>query len=400
MGNVYVVGVGMTKMAGRHLDATYWKLTQKGAIALLNEMGPEFTLGDVSFCSFGIYNDIFEGHAIPETFLNDVLGWHLKEMDRVTTGGMTGLATLTRVYDAIAAGRHKMGLAMGVEKAQDSFDPQTKSTTPMVIDTIAFSWPYWTQWPLGVTASSSYAQIIHGYRQAYPDDLQMDARALFIQQVCKQGLQNPLAQRYPEVVTAEQVKESRIIIGDIRLGEVCVYSEGAVAALLADEETAREISKVTGRPMVKVAGIGHATESTYIGKGYHHQNIHLIESDKVAAERAYAMAGITPQQIGVVGQHCAFGPQGLITLAMMGFAPIGKSQDLVYDGTIMDGGRLVVDPYGGLIYSGHAVGASNMMSLYETYKYMVKHQVEYGAVHGTGGADAVYGGVWVLQNVG
>jgi acetyl-CoA acetyltransferase len=152
--------------------------------------------------------------------------------------------------------------------------------------------------------------------------------------------------------------------------------------------------------MVKVAGIGHATESTYIGKGYHHQNIHLIESDKVAAERAYAMAGITPQQIGVVGQHCAFGPQGLITLAMMGFAPIGKSQDLVYDGTIMDGGRLVVDPYGGLIYSGHAVGASNMMSLYETYKYMVKHQVEYGAVHGTGGADAVYGGVWVLQNVG
>jgi len=397
MSKVYVVGVGMTKMAGRHLNATYWKLAQMGGQALLEHMHPDFHLGQVDFVSFGIYNDIFQGHAIPETFLNDVLGLHLKEFDRVSTGGQTGMATVTRVYDAIAAGRHKVGLALGVEKAQDSFDPQTHSTTPMVVDTIAFSWPYWTQWPLGVTASSSYAQIINGYRQAYPNDLEMDARALFIEQVCKQGLKNPLAQRYPEKVTAEQVKDSRIIIGDIRLGEVCVYSEGSVAVLLADEDVAREYSRLTGRPMIRVAGIGHAVESTYVGQGYQHQNIHLIESDKVAAERAYAMAGISAQQIGVVGQHCAFGPQGLITLAMMGFAEPGRSQDLVYDGTIMDGGKLVVDPYGGLIYAGHAVGASNMMSLYEVYKYMIENQVEYGAVHGTGGADAVYGGVWVLK---
>jgi acetyl-CoA acetyltransferase len=218
--------------------------------------------------------------------------------------------------------------------------------------------------------------------------------------VCTQGLQNPLAQRYPEQVTAQQVKDSRIIIGDIRLGEVCVYSEGAVAVLLAEESLAREISQATGRPMIRVAGIGHAVESTYVGRGHQHQNIHLIESDKVAAERAYAMAGIGPEQIGVVGQHCAFGPQGLITLAMMGFAPLGRSQDLVYDGTIMDGGRLRVDPYGGLIYAGHAVGASNMMSLYETYKYMIEKPCEWGAVHGTGGADAVYGGVWVLHHEG
>ena len=397
MSKVYVVGAGMTKMAGRHLDATYWKLAQLGGKALLETMPVDFHFGMIDFTSFGIYNDIFEGHAIPETFLNDVLGLHLKEFDRVTTGGQTGMATLTRVYDAIASGRHRIGLAMGVEKAQDSYDPQTKSTTPMVVDTIAFSWPYWTQWPLGVTASSSYAQIINGYRSAHPNDLELNARAGFIEQLCRQGLTNPLAQRYPEKVTAQQVKDSRIIISDIRLGEVCVYSEGAVGVLLAEEGAAREFSQATGRPLVRVAGIGHAVESTYIGRGHQHQDIHLIESDKVAAERAYRMAGIGPEQIRVVGQHCAFGPQGLITLAMMGFAPPGRAQDLVYDGTIMDGGKLVVDPYGGLIYAGHAVGASNMMSLYEVYKYMIENQAEHGAVHGTGGADAVYGGVWVLH---
>ena len=400
MSNVYVVGVGMTRMAGRYLDATYWKLAQMGGRALLEHMPAEFHLGQVSFASFGIYNDIFEGHAIPETFLNDVLGLHLKEIDRVTTGGQTGMAALTRTYDAVASGRHRLGLTFGVEKAQDSYDPQTRSTTPMVVDTIALSWPYWTQWPLGVTASSSYAQIINGYRRAHPHDLELDARCRFIEQMCRQGESNVLAQRYPEKVTAEQVRDSRIIISDIRLGEVCVYSEGAVAVLLADEATARELCAATGRPMIRVAGLGHAVESTYVGRGFQHQDIHLIESDKVAAERAYAMAGITPKQVGVVGQHCAFGPQGLITLAMMGFAKPGHAQDLVYDGTIMDGGPLVVDPYGGLIYAGHAVGASNMMSLMEVYNYMIDKKVEWGLVHGTGGADAVYGGAWVLHQEG
>ena len=122
MAKVYVVGVGMTKMAGRYLDATYWKLAQMGGRALLSTMPSNSHLGKVPFASFGIYNDIFEGHAIPETFLNDVLGLHLKEFDRVTTGGQTGMATLTRAYDAIAGGRHPLGLVMGVEKAQDSYD--------------------------------------------------------------------------------------------------------------------------------------------------------------------------------------------------------------------------------------------------------------------------------------
>jgi len=61
---------------------------------------------------------------------------------------------------------------------------------------------------------------------------------------------------------------------------------------------------------------------------------------------------------------------------------------------------LAVDPYGGLIYAGHAVGASNMMSLYEVYTCMIDRRVEWGLVHGTGGADAVYGGVWALHNEG
>ena len=113
---VFVLGVGMTPMKGRWLDATYWKLAQLAAIALLEKMGMAFDLQLVTFVSFGIYNDMFEGQAIPETTLVGPLGLHLKEVDRISTGGQTGVATLTRVFDAIASGRHKIGLALGVEK--------------------------------------------------------------------------------------------------------------------------------------------------------------------------------------------------------------------------------------------------------------------------------------------
>ena len=156
-----------------------------------------------------------------------------------------------------------------------------------------------------MTASSSYAQIINGYRQAYPKDLELDARCKFIEQMCRNGKDNVLAQRYPEKVTAEQVRDWRIIISYIRLAKVRVYSEGAVAVLLAEEGLAREICQATKRPLIRVAGIGHAVESTYVGRGFQHQNVNIIESDKVAAERAYAMAGIGPEQVGVVGQSTA-----------------------------------------------------------------------------------------------
>ena len=108
---------------------------------------------------------------------------------------------------------------------------------------------------------------------------------------------------------------------------------------------------VTGNllyPTYKIRVRGEILDSGDAIAALHRDRIEALAASEDAAQRAYAMAGIGPEQVGVVGQHCAFGPQGLITLAMFGLAKPGHAQDLVYEGTIMDGGKVAVPPRGRL----------------------------------------------------
>ena len=71
---------------------------------------------------------------------------------------------------------------------------------------------------------------------------------------------------------------------------------------------------------------------------------------------------------------------------------------LVEDGTIMPGGKLLVNPCGGLIYCGHAVGASNIMSAWSARRELVNRGLKRAAVHGTGSTVAQYGVAFVFEN--
>jgi acetyl-CoA C-acetyltransferase len=82
----------------------------------------------------------------------------------------------------------------------------------------------------------------------------------------------------------------------------------------------------------------------------------------------------------------------------MGFAEIGRADSLVEDGTIMPGGKLLVNPSGGLIYCGHAVGASNIMSAWSARNELINRELKRAAVHGTGSTVAQYGVVFILEN--
>jgi len=395
---VGIIAVGMTEFKNRWLNATYWALAQMAFADALRQAG--LTPNDVDAAVYGIYNDMFQGAAIPESFLTGIIGMHGKEGIRVSNGGATGVYAMGAAYDMIASGRQHIVACVGVEKALDCFAENTGNPTPEVVRAIGQSWDVF-QRSLGATASSSYAGIIQAYMDQYPEDLSMNARALFIEQVCRQGLNNPVAQRRGEVVTADMVKASRYVVYPNHLLETCVYSEGAVVILFAEWSVCCAICKNMGIKPIMVRGLGFANESTWIGRGPGHKTMHRIESDHLAAMKAYDMAGVQTSDITVVAQHCAFGPQGLITLAEMGFTPLGHAQDLVLNGDIMgDNPRLVVDPYGGLIYAGHAVGASNQMSCGEAVKALREMpNRNLAAVHGTGGQDAIYGGVFVLEGV-
>jgi acetyl-CoA C-acetyltransferase len=408
MNRVALVGAGITDCRGRWVEATYWDLFQQATRRTLEDA--RCTTGEIDSVVYGIYNDMFEHQAIPESALTGILGMSCKPGTRVTSGGATGFYAMRTAIMEVASGVSDLVLCIGGEKATDCFDPQSRTATPMVIDTIAKSWDPFFEYPLGATAADSYAQMCMGYDDKYPGDIgDSTVRARIIEMLCRQGNKNPFGQRRDERVTVEQVLASRWIIAPfLRLLEACMYTEGAAAVLFANERKAREISERTGVPPIWVKGIGAANESYQAGRGGAYKPLWSIVSDRVAAERAYAMAGVKPSDIQLVELHDAFIAQFMITLGEMGFVPLGQTRRLVDDGVMADirelgdaqrprKGQVLINPSGGLIFGGHFVGGSNMFSMWSVRREMLARQIPLGLVHGTGAINAVYGGAIVVE---
>ncbi len=408
---VAIVGAGITECRGRWVEATYWELFQQAARRTLEDA--KMSAAEVDSVVYGIYNDIFEHQALPESALTGLIGMANKPGVRVTTGGATGFYAMRAAIQEVASGMAETVLCIGGEKATDCFDPQSRTATPMVIDTIAKSWDPFFEYPIGATASDSYMQMCMGYNDEYPGDIgDGKLRAQIIEMLCRQGNRNPYAQRRDEKVTAEQVLASRWIIAPfLRLLETCMYTEGAAAVIFASEKKAKEISERTGVPPIWVKGVGAANESYSPGRGGSYKPLSRIVSDRLAAERAYAMAGVTPKDIQIVELHDAFVAQLMITMGEMGFVPIGRTRNLVEEGVMADirelgdGGRpapgkVLVNPSGGLIFGGHFVGGSNMFSMWSARREMLRRQIPLALIHGTGAINAVYGGAIVVEHGG
>ncbi|MBC7324885.1 MAG: thiolase family protein, partial [Moorella sp. (in: Bacteria)] len=209
---------------------------------------------------------------------------------------------------------------------------------------------------------------------------------------------NEFAQRRYDQVTPEEVLNSRIVVYPFKELEICVYTEGAAALIMAEEETARAIARNTGQPVIWITGVGESNEHSFAGKNQ--KVMHRIMSDHIAARKAYEMAGIKNplEEIDVVELHDAFVHQLEITMAEMGFVPLGRADALVEDGIMTPGGKILVNPCGGLIYSGHAVGASNIMSAWSARRELIRRNLRRALVHGTGSTVAQYGVVMILEH--
>jgi len=393
---VGIVGAAVTPFKAKWYEKTYYELAQMATAEALKDAG--LTIDQVDGVFYGIYNDIFQRAAIPEHPLQGIIGLQNKFGIRISNGGATGAYTMSAAHAYLAAGRFKIALVLGVEKATDVFDFQSMSATPETIKTIGWSGDSFFEQKLGWTAADSYAEVVLAYMDEHPGDLKPEVTAQISSLLSYQARDNEFAQRRYDQVTPEEVMNSRTVVYPFKELEICVYSEGAAALIMAEEETAKAISRQTGQPVIWITGLGESNEHSFAGKNQ--KIMHRIMSDHLAAYQAYAMAGIKDplNAIDVVEAHDAFVHQLGITLAEMGFVPLGRVNDLIEEGIMTPGGRLLVNPCGGLIYSGHAVGASNIMSAWSARRELIKRGLRRALVHGTGSTVAQYGVVMILEH--
>jgi acetyl-CoA C-acetyltransferase len=393
---VGIVGAGVTPFKGRWIEKTYYDLAQTATREAVKDA--EVNIGDIDAAFYGIYNDIFERAAIPEHAIHGLCGMQNKFGIRISTGGATGAYTISAAHAYIAAGRFRTALVLGVEKATDCFDFLSMSATPEVIKSIGWSGDSFFEQPIGWSASDSYAEVVLAYMDEHPEDLKPEITAQVSALLSQQVKTNPYAQRQHDQVTPEEVMNSRLVVYPFKELEICVYTEGASALILAEEETAKAIAGNSGKPVVWINGVGEANEHSFAGKNQ--KNMSRIMSDYYASRRAYEMAGIEnpTEAIQIVELHDAFVHQLEISMAEFGLVPLGRADSLIEEGLMTPGGKYIVNPCGGLIYCGHAVGASNIMSTWSARSELIKRKLKTALVHGTGSSVAQFTACMILEH--
>jgi acetyl-CoA acetyltransferase len=406
MRKVAIIGLGITPFKTRYIDKTYFELAYdatKLALEDANKNGAEITHRDLQSTVYGIYNELFERQFMPDIFINSYLGLNNKPGVRIATGGSTGGYTVRMAYAEIASGLSDLNLCLGVEKCNDCYDEQTGTTTPEVLNSIAYSVDMTYEYPMGVNAASSYVSMVNAHFEEFgnPTEEQM---ALVSVKNHGNAINNPKAQS-PMEITVEDVMNSRIICYPFKLLDCCLYSEASAALILASEEKVKQL-KVENP--IWITGVGAANTDCFIGN---REDLGRLYSNIYAAKAAYKMAGLEydkiKSQIDLAELHDAFSGQEVISYEELGFVPFGEGGKWIESGGPLMDGEVPCCPSGGLIGCGHAVGATGIMSTGEAALQLRgdagKHQVKTiengrSISHSIGGPGAAYAAVIVLEN--
>ena len=166
------------------------------------------------------------------------------------------------------------------------------------------------------------------------------------------GARDPYA-HFQNEITVDDVLKSAPVCHPLHLLDCCPQTDGAAATLLVSAERAREF---TDNP-VFVAGFGVATDHPYL---HEKDSFTEIKATRLAAQRAYAMAGVSPSDIDCAEVHDCFTITEYVALDHLGLTPPGQSYRAIENGAIAQTGRFPVNPSGGLIGQGHPVGASGV----------------------------------------
>lgn len=168
------------------------------------------------------------------------------------------------------------------------------------------------------------------------------------------GSLNPHAQ-YQTPRSVDEILAAPLIAEPLTRMMCSPIGDGAAAAVVTTADKARQF---TSRPVfVRASTLGSSVE-----RGPHAPGI----VTKVA-DTAYAMAGIGPGELDVVEVHDATAPAELLVYEELRLCEAGGGGRLVADGTTALGGRLPVNPSGGLLAKGHPVGATGVAQIAEIF---------------------------------
>jgi acetyl-CoA acetyltransferase len=334
MTGVEIVGTGVFPF-GRHGETT---ATYMGAVAVqeaLREAGLDRV--DAAFCGTA-YGGVAAGHRVL-----GALGLTGGPIVDVEAGCASGAAALGLATTAIRAGQYRTALVFGIEKM------------PKGVIRSSFFEPWREQ--AGLAATPAYfalraqrLMVDAGVTKRQLADVVVKNRA--------NGVQNTQAM-FRKPVTAGEVLASRVVCEPLHLFMLCSPNEGAAAVVLRAGD---------GGVQVRAAALRSHRPGYVLDEGS--PLCGLVDADVVppttlAARDAYAAAGLGPDDLDLVECQDTDAARELLAYEELGLCAAGGCGDLLDSGATRPGGRLPVNPSGGLLSKGEPLGASGVAQFVE-----------------------------------
>ncbi len=362
MRKVAVVGVGETKFSGPQEKTSVELFAEAAAEALAeSNLKPK----DIQALFLGnALGDFTEGQGSVQAFAAENIGCFNVPANRYEGACASASMAVRDAWMWVASGFYDVVLVGGVERAASMGTPLATRTFAMFSDSRY-------EFASGLTFPAVFAMLAHLYSAKYnvPLPKLKEQLATVSLQSYKYGMLNPKAHLRKEV-TMEAVLSSFMVSTPIQLHDCCPFSDGAAALVLASEEAAR---KLTDKP-VFVIGTGQASNGTLANQ---QEYLPRFRSRELSAQQAYHMAGLKPEDIDVCELHDCFSIASLISAESLGFFDFGTSGEAWVMGEADIGGKVAINPSGGLKAKGHPIGATGAGQVYEIAKQL-RGEVEPG----------------------
>ena len=347
---VFVVGVGMTKFekpGGRDWD--YPDMAREAGTAALKDAGISIDAIEqacVGYC----YGDSTTGEcAFYELGLSGIPVYN------VNNNCSTGSTALFMAKQFVEGGLSECVMALGFEKMERG--------------SLGFKYPDRTN-PLGkhidvmrdqrgTTKAPVAAQMFGNAGIEHMERFGTTAEhfAKIGWKNHKHSVNNPYSQ-FQDEYSLEEILASPAVFGPLTKLQCCPTSDGSGAAVVASEDFVRK----NGLENQAVEILGMAMTSDTPSSFNEKSMMKMVGADmtRKAAEKVFEQAGLGAEDADVVELHDCFSTNEMITYEGLGLCAEGKGGEFVDSGANTYGGRVVVNPSGGLISKGHPLGATGL----------------------------------------
>jgi acetyl-CoA C-acetyltransferase len=349
MTRVGIIGIGHG-VFGRRSDATVQELAFEAFRTAMHDAGIERDVIDASVIA-----------AVPEYHkqrslagvVQEYLGLVPKPTWLTEVACASGSAAMRTAWMAIKAGAHDVVAVIGCQKMTELSTPEILALMGRVGE---------VQWEsgFGTTFPGYYAMFAkrHMHEFGTTRDHLLDVAV----KNHHYGALNPYA-LFRKEISREKAQASEDVATPFQVYDCCANADGAACVILATEEKAKAISD----KVVWLDGMACATASMSVLR---RPSLTGLPSAAKAGADAYAMAGISADDIKVADVHDCFTIAEIMAYEDLGFCPKGEGGPFVADRQTYVGGKVAVNVDGGLKAKGHPIGATGVSMTYEIAKQL------------------------------